>query len=178
MTPPLWQKVKRTKKPLEESERGEWKSWLKLNIQKTKIMASSPITSWQIDEETMKTVTYFFFFGSKIRWWLQPWNSNMLAPLKKSYDQPRQHIKKQRHYFSDKGLYSGSYGFSSSHVWMWELDHKEGWAPKNWCFQIAGEELLRVPWTTRKSVNHKGKQPWLIIGMTHAEAPILWPPNA
>ena len=58
----------------------------------------------------------------------------MLAPWKKSYGQPRQHIKKQRHYFANKGLSSQSYGFSSSHVWMWELDHKESWAPKNWCF--------------------------------------------
>ena len=58
----------------------------------------------------------------------------MLAPWKKSYDQPRQHIEKQRHYFANKGLSSQSYGFSSSHVWMWELDYKESWAPKNWCF--------------------------------------------
>ena len=57
-----------------------------------------------------------------------------LAPWKESYDQPRQHFKKQRHHFADKGLYSPSYGFSSSHVWMWELDHKEGWVPKNWSF--------------------------------------------
>ena len=64
----------------------------------------------------------------------------MLAPWKKSYDQPRQHIKKQRHYFADKGPSSQSYGFSSSHVWMWELDHKEGWAPKNWCSQTVVEE--------------------------------------
>ena len=58
----------------------------------------------------------------------------MLDPWKKSYDKPRQRIKKQRHHFADKGLYSQSYGFSSSHVQMWQLDHKEGWAPKNWCF--------------------------------------------
>ena len=59
-----------------------------------------------------------------------------LAPWKKSYDQPRQHIKKQRHHLADKGLYSQSYSFSSNHVWMWELDHKESWVPKNWCFHI------------------------------------------
>ena len=72
-----------------------------------------------------------------------------LAPWKKSYDQPRQHIKKQRHYFADKGLYSQSYGFSSIHVWMWELDHKEGGvdASKLWCLR----RLLRVPWTSRRS---------------------------
>ena len=79
---------------------------LKLNIQKTKIMASGPITSWQIDGETMETVTdYFLGLQNHCRW-------------KKSYDQPRQRIKQQRHYFANKGLSSQSYGFSSSHVWM------------------------------------------------------------
>ena len=62
------------------------------------------------------------------------WYYNETAPWKKSYDQPRQHIKMQRHYFADKGLSSQSYDFSNSHVWMWELGHKESWAPKNWCF--------------------------------------------
>ena len=74
----------------------------------------------------------------------------MLAPWKKSYEQPRQHIKKQRHYFADKGLSSQSYGFSSTHVWMWELDHKEGWrtdAFELWCWR----RLLRVPCTARRS---------------------------
>ena len=67
----------------------------------------------------------------------------MLAPWKKSYDRPRQHIKKQRHYFANKGQYSQSYGFSSSHVWMWELGHTEGWAPNNWCFRIVALESPR-----------------------------------
>ena len=67
-------------------------------------------------------------------YWLQPWNEKTLAPWKKSYDQPRQHIKKQRHYFANKGPSSQSYGFSSSDVWMWELDYKESWVPKNRCF--------------------------------------------
>ena len=76
----------------------------------------------------------------------------MLASWKKSYDQPRQHIKKQRHYFANKGPSSQSYGFSSSHVWMWELDYKESWALKNWCFwTVVLERLLRVPWTARRS---------------------------
>ena len=76
----------------------------------------------------------------------------MLAPWKKSYDKPRQHIKKQAHYFANKGLYSQSCGFSSSHVRMWELDHKEGWVPKNWCFKLwCWRRLLRVPWTARRS---------------------------
>ena len=112
---PLWQKL-----TLDENERGEWKSWFK--IQKTKIMASGPITSCQIDGETMETVTDFIFCGSNhCRWWLRPWNYKTLAPWKKSYDQPRQHIKKQRHYFANQGLSSQSYSFSSSHVWMWEF---------------------------------------------------------
>ena len=84
----------------EESE----KAGLKLNIQKTKIMASSSITSWQIDGETMETVTdYFLGLQNHCGWWLQPWNQKMLASWKEDYDQPRQPIKKQRHYFTDKG---------------------------------------------------------------------------
>ena len=76
----------------------------------------------------------------------------MLAAWKKRYDKPRQHIKKQRHYFINKGPSSQSYGFSSSHVWMWELDRNEGWALKNCCFWTgAGEDSLRVPWTARRS---------------------------
>ena len=74
------------------------------------------------------------------------------ALWKKSYDQLRQHIKKQRHYFANKGSYSQSYGLSSSHVWMWELAYKESWAPKNWGFQLwCWRRLLRVPWTARRS---------------------------
>ena len=76
----------------------------------------------------------------------------MLTPWKESYDQPRQHIKKQRHYFANKGPSSQGYGFSRGHVWMWELDYKESWAPKNWCFwTVVWRRLLRVPWTARRS---------------------------
>ena len=76
----------------------------------------------------------------------------MLTPWKESYDHPRQHIKKQRHYFANKGPSSQSYGFSSSHVWIWELDYKESWAWKNWCFGTwYWRRLLRVPWTARRS---------------------------
>ena len=99
----------------EESE----KVGLKLNFQKTKIMASSPITSWEIDGETMKTVTHFLFLGSKITA-----DGNCSHKIKrhllfgKNCDQPRQHIKKQRHHFTNKGPSSKSYGYSSTHVWM------------------------------------------------------------
>ena len=76
----------------------------------------------------------------------------MLAPWRKSYDQHIQHIKNQKHYFTNKGPSSQSYGFSSSQVWMWELDYKESWAPKNWCFELwCWRRLLRVPWTARRS---------------------------
>ena len=76
----------------------------------------------------------------------------MLAPWKKSYDQLRQHIKKQKHYFANKGLSSQSSGFSSNHVWMWELDYKESWALKNEAFELwCQRKLLRVPWTARQS---------------------------
>jgi len=70
----------------------------------------------------------------------------------KSYDQPRQNVKKQRYYFANKGPYSQTYGFPSSHVWMWELDHKESWALKNWWFELwCWRRLLRVPWTAKRS---------------------------
>ena len=100
-----------------------------------------------------------------------------------SYDKPRQCIKKQRYHFADKGLYSQSYGFSSSHVWMWELDHIEGWVLKNWCFQTAVlDKTLESPLDSKeiKPVNPKGNQPWIFIGRTdaEAEAPIFWPPDA
>jgi len=92
-------------------------------------------------------------------------------------------IKKQRHHFVDKGAYSQSYGFSSSHVWMWDLDHKEGCTPMNWCFQTVVlkktlENLLDC--NEINSANPKGDQPWIPIGRTdaEAEAPMLWPPDA
>ena len=97
----------------------------------------------------------------------------MFAPWKKSYDQLRQHIKNQRHYFANKGLSGQTYGFSSSHVWMWELDHKEGWAPKNWCFwTVVLEKTLGSPLDFKeiKPINAKGNQPWIFIGRTDAEA--------
>ena len=93
---------------------------LKFNIQKTKIMTSGLITSWQIDRETVETVSDFIFWSSKITadGDCSHEIKSTLSPWKKSYEQPRQHIKKQRHYFANKGPFSQSYGFSSSHVWM------------------------------------------------------------
>ena len=98
----------------------------------------------------------------------------------KTNDKPRQCIEKQRHHFADKGPSSQSYGFSSSHVQMWKLDHKEGWAPKNWCFQFVMRKTLESSLDSKeiKPVNPKGNQPWKFIGRTAAEALIFWPPNA
>ena len=104
------------------------------------------------------------------------------TPWKESYDQPRQPIKKQRHYVANKGLSSQSYGFSRSHVWMWELDYKGSWAPKNWCFwTMVLEKILESPLGCKeiKLVHPKGNQSWIFIGRTEAEAEILilWPPD-
>ena len=114
--------------------------------------------------------------------WLQMVTAAMklktVALWKKFYD--KQYITKQRHHFADKGPSSQSYGFSSSLVWMWELDHKEGWEPKNWCFwTVVPENTLENPLASKeiKSVSPKGNQPWMFIGRTGAEAPVLWPPD-
>ena len=104
----------------------------------------------------------------------------MIAPWKKSYDQPRQHITKQRHYFANKGPFCQSYGFSSSHIWMWELDHKESWESKNWCFWIVVLEKTLESLLDRKEIqpiHPKGNQSWIFIGRTVAETPLLWPPD-
>ena len=103
----------------------------------------------------------------------------MLTSWKESYDQPRQHIKKQRHYFVNKGPSSQGYGFSSGH---WELDYKESWEPKNWCFwTVVLEKTLESPLDCKEiqPVHSKGDQSWVFIGRTNAKAetPILWPPH-
>ena len=88
--------------------------------------------------------------GAQVQSLIRKLDPTRCQTWKKSYDQPRQHIKKQRHYFANKGPSSQGYGFSSGHVWMWELDYKESWAPKNWCFWMwCWRRLLRVPWTAR-----------------------------
>ena len=104
------------------------------------------------------------------------------TPWKKSYDQPRQHIEKQRYYFANKGPSSQGYGFSSGHIWMLELDCEESWAPKNWCFwTVALEKTLESPSDCKEilSVHPKGNRSWVFIGRTNVEAktPIFWPPD-
>ena len=140
-------------------------------------MASGPITSWQIDGETRETWQTLLLGAPKS---LQIMTAGMkLVPWKKSYDQPRQHTKKQRRYFANKGPSSQGYGFSSSHVWMWELDPKEIWVLKNWCFwTVMLEKTLESPLDCKiKSIHPKVDQSWIFIGRTDAEAevPILWP---
>ena len=117
---PYGRKWRRIKEPLMKAKEESEKAGLKFNIQKTKIMATSPITSWQIDGKTWKQWQTIFLgsritadsdYSHEIKRHLTPW--------KKSYDPPRQHMKKHRHYFADKGPSSQGYGFSSGHVWMW-----------------------------------------------------------
>ena len=106
----------------------------------------------------------------------------MLTPWKESYDQPRQQIKKQRHYFVNKGPSSQGYGFPVVHVWMWELDYKDSWGLKNWCFwTVLLEKTLQSPLDCKEiqPVHPKGNQSFIFIGRTdvEAETPILWPPH-
>ena len=107
----------------------------------------------------------------------------MLTPWKESDDQSRQNIKKQRYYFVNKGPSSQGYGFSSSHVWMWELNGEEGWALKNWCFwTVMLEKTLESPLDCKEiqPVHSEGDQPWNFFGRNDAKAetPIIWPPHA
>ena len=125
------------------------------------------------------TQVYFLALQNHCRWWLQPWNLKTLAPWKKNCDQPRQHITKQRHYFANKGPPSSQgYGFSSGHVWLWELDCEESWAPKNWCFwTVVLEKTLESPLDCKEiqPVHSKGDQSWVFFGRndTEAETPVL-----
>ena len=144
-------------------------------------MASSPITQWKIDGETMETVIDFILGAPK--------SLQMVIAARKLKDtcslekQLWITYKKQRHYFASKSPSSQSYGFSSSHVWMWDLDHKESWVLNNWCFWIVMlEKTLESPLDCKeiKQINPKGNQSWIFVERTdaEAEAPILWPPDA
>ena len=151
-------------------------------------MASGPITSLQIDGEMMEIVRDFILGGSKITADGDfSHEIKTLAPWKKNYDQPRQHTKMQRHHFANKGSSSQSCGFSSSHVRIWELDHKESWVPKTWCFNwyfwtVVLEKTLESPFDCKEiqPVHPKGNQFWIFIRRTNVEAetPALWPPDA
>ena len=165
--------------------RASWWKWkrrvekvgLKLNIQKTKIMASGPITSWQIGGET---VADFIFLGSKITA-----DGDCSHEIKKHLLLGRNvmtnldSILKSRHYFANKGLSSQGYGFSRSHVWIWELNYKESWVPKNWCFwTVVMENTLESPLDCKEI--QPVQKSWVFIESTDAEAEtqILWPSDA
>ena len=143
----------RTKEPLDEGNK-EWKSWLKTQHSK-KILASGSITSWQTDGGEVETVTEFIFLGSKITA-----DGDCSHEIKRCLLLGRKimtnlnNILKSRDInLSTKVRIVKAMVFSSSHVWMWELDHKEGWVPKNWCFWTVWcwSRLLRVPWTARSN---------------------------
>ena len=126
---------------------------------------------------------YFLGLQNHGRQWLKPWNQKTFAPWKKSYDKPRQSIQNQKHHIANKDQSSQSYVFSNSHVWIWELDHKDVWALKNWCFQIVVlEKTLEslLDWKEIQPVNPKRNQSWVFIGRTDAEGevPSLWPTDA
>ena len=173
-------KWRRTKEP-HESERGEWKSWLKANVQKTKIMASGPITPWQIDGDT---VTDFIFLGSKITA-----DGDCSHEIKRRLLLGRKVMTNLDSILKSRDItlptnvrLSQSYGFSSSHVWMGELDYKESWAPKNWCFwtmvlEKALESLLDCK--EIQPAHPKGNRSWIFIRRTdgEAETSILWSPD-
>ena len=145
-------------------------------------MASNPHHFMAIEGKKWKQWQILFSWAPKsLQMVTAAMKLKTLAPWKESYEKPRQHIKKQRHHFADKGLYRQSYGFPSSHVQMWELDNIEGRVLKNVCFRtVVLEKTLENPLDCKeiKSVNPKGNQPWIFIGRTVAEAPILWPLDA
>ena len=158
---------------------------LKLNIHKTKIMASGPITSWQIDGVTMETVTDFIFLGSKITA-DGDYNHEIKRRLllgRKAMTNLDDILKSQRHYFVNKGPSSQGYGFSSCHVWIWEVNCEESWALNNWCFwTVVLEKMLENPLDCKEiqPVHSKGDQSWVFFGRNDgkAETPVLWPPDA
>ena len=114
---------------------------------------------------------YFWGLQNHCRWWLQPRNKRHLL-LGRKVMTNLDSILKSRHYFANKGSSSQGYGFSNSHVQMWELDYKESWAPKNWCFWTV---VLEKTW---QSLGLQGDEPWIFTGRIDAEAPILWSPDA
>ena len=157
---------------------------LKFNIQKTKIMASGPITSWQIDGKRVETVVDFIFLGCKITA-----DGDCSCEIKRCLLLGRKVMTnldstlKSRDITLSTKVHSQGYGISNSHIWTWELDSKESWVQKNCCFgTVVLEKTLESPLDCKEiqSVHPKGDQPWAFIGRTdvEAETSILWPPNA
>ena len=157
------------------------KAGLKFNIQKTRHGTWSHhfmANRWENNGNSDRL--YFGGLQNHCRWSLQPWNYKTLAPWKKVMTNLNSILKSRD--ITIKGPSSQSYGFSSSLVWMWELDYKESWAPKNWCFwTVVLEKTLESPLDSKEiqPVCPEGNQSWIVIGRTVAEAetPILWPPD-
>ena len=149
------------------------------------IMASGPITSWEIDGETVERMTDFIVLGSKttVDGDCRHETRRPLLLGRKVMTNLDRILKKQRYYFPNEGPSGQGYGFSSGHVWMWELDCEESWAPKNWCFwTVVLEKTLKSPLDCKEiqPVHPEGDQSWVFIGLTDAEAETLihWPPDA
>ena len=145
-------------------------------------MASNPITSWQIDGETIEIVRNLILGGSKITADDDCSHETKRGLLlgRKVMTKLDSTLKSRDITLLTKGPFSQTYGFSSSHVWMWELDYKESWAPRNWCFWTAVlETTLESPLDCKEiqPVNPTGNQSWIFITGTEAETPILWPPD-
>ena len=181
MTPPMAESEEELKSLLMKVKEESEKVGLKLNIRKTKINASGPITSWEIDGETMETVSDFIFGSSKITA-----DGDCSHEIKRHLFFGRKVITNLDSIFKSrditlpsKGPSSQSYGFSSSHVWIWELDYKESWAPKNWCFwTVVLKKTLEGSLDCKEiQPDHPKRNPSKFIGRTDAEAetPILWP---
>ena len=175
------EREEKLKRLLMKMKEDSEKVGLRLNIQKTKIVVSIPNTSWQIDrKQCKKWQTVYFWTPKSLQMVTAATKLKDACFLEENYDQSRQHIKKQRHFFPKKVLSSWSYGFSSGHVCMWDLDYKESWALKNWCFwTVVLEKSPESPLGCKviQPVHPKGNQSWVYIWRTDAEAetPTLWP---
>ena len=160
----LMAESRETKESLDEGERGEWKSWVKTQHSENEDHGIRPhyfmANKWGNNGNSERLC--FLGLQNHYKWWLLPWNLKTPAPWKKNNDKPRQHIKKQRHYFAKKfpivtamifPVIMCGWIYVWIHVWIWELDHKEGWGPsKNWCFwTVMLEKTLEIPWTARRS---------------------------
>ena len=160
----------------------EWKKWMKCWLKTWEnygLGIQVPSSLHAIDGKKVEAVTDFIFLALKSLWMVTV-TMKILAPWKENCDKARKHIKKQKHQFADKSLYSQSYDFSSSRIWIWELDHKEGWVQNNRClWTVMLEKILESQLDHKeiKRVRLKGNQPWIFIWRTDAEAEvsILWP---
>ena len=147
MIPPQWQKAEELKSLLMKVKEKSEKAGLNLNIWKIKIMASGPITSWQIDGGKMETVTDFIFLGSKISVdgdYIHEIKRRLLLGRKVKTNLDSM-LKSKDMFLANRNPSSQGYGFSSGHAWMWELDYKESWVLKNWCFSVVLEKTLESP---------------------------------